>query len=41
MMNNNIVSPTDLQLNDETVIQIKRVSRLPLVVVEWDLIVLL
>ena len=27
MMNNNIVSPTDLQLNDETVIQIKRVSK--------------
>ena len=26
-MNNNIVSPTDLQLNDETVVQIKRVSK--------------
>ena len=26
-MNDNIVSPTDLQLNDETVVQIKRVSK--------------
>ena len=26
-MNNNIISPTDLQLNDEHVIQIKRVSK--------------
>ena len=26
-MNNNIVSPTDLQLNDEHVVQIKRVSK--------------
>jgi len=26
-MNNNIVNPTDLQLNDETVVQIKRVSK--------------
>ena len=26
-MNNNIISPTDLQLNDENVIQIKRVSK--------------
>ena len=26
-MNNNIVSPTDLQLNDETVVQIKRVPK--------------
>ena len=26
-MNENIVSPTDLQLNDETVVQIKRVSK--------------
>lgn len=26
-MNNNIVSPTDLQLNDEKVVQIKRVSK--------------
>ena len=27
MMNNNIINPTDLQLNDEHVIQIKRVSK--------------
>ena len=26
-MNNNIISPTDLQLNDEQVVQIKRVSK--------------
>ena len=26
-MNNNIINPTDLQLNDEEVIQIKRVSK--------------
>jgi len=26
-MNNNIISPTDLQLNDENVIQIKRISK--------------
>ena len=26
-MNNNIINPTDLQLNDEHVIQIKRVSK--------------
>ena len=26
-MNNNIISPTDLQLNDEVVVQIKRVSK--------------
>jgi small subunit ribosomal protein S5 len=26
-MNNNIISPTDLQLNDENVVQIKRVSK--------------
>ena len=26
-MSDNIISPTDLQLNDETVVQIKRVSK--------------
>ena len=26
-MNNNIINPTDLQLNDENVVQIKRVSK--------------
>ena len=26
-MNNNIINPTDLQLNDETVVEIKRVSK--------------
>ena len=26
-MNKNIINPTDLQLNDETVVQIKRVSK--------------